>query len=203
METSIELQDSASLHQDTHPPQTASLTTKTPCSGRDFPVKIVAIVRMRHRLGFEAMRASRRTLLLAISIVLPGCAQDAGPNGYSLASTVEGSSVAAAPPAAAAKRANGYVLSAEEKDLDCRRLTGRMKIRIVQMKSLAELPKSSELSRSMHAAHGEVAGGLGASSTGAHLEAEAAQNRAMLEAYNSQLAAKGCKTLDLAAELNP
>jgi hypothetical protein len=150
------------------------------------------------------MRAFRAIALL-LPLALAGCASDASLDGYSLASGAEPASAAAAPGAGTsepAPRAGArYVLSADEKGLDCRRLTGRMKIRIVQMKSLADLPRSSELSRSMHAAHGEIAGGIGASSTGADPAADDARSRAMLEAYNRELAAKGCKTLDLAAEL--
>jgi hypothetical protein len=44
---------------------------------------------------------------------------------------------------------------------------------------------------------------FGASSEGASPDARYAHDRAVLEAYNSQLEAKGCATFDLEAELRP
>lgn len=99
----------------------------------------------------------------------------------------------------ATSRPAGYALSEEEKGLDCRRLTGRMKIRILQIRDYHARAKTSELSRSLQSAQAN----FGASATGSDPDGDYARDRAMLEAYNAQLAAKGCKTLDLAAELKP
>lgn len=98
---------------------------------------------------------------------------------------------------AATTAAGGYALTDEEKGLDCRRLTGRMKIRIIQIRDYHARAKTSELSRTLQAAQTN----FGASATGSDPDGEYARDRAMLEAYNKQLAAKNCATLDLAAEL--
>jgi hypothetical protein len=74
-----------------------------------------------------------------------------------------------------------------------------MKIRILQIRDYHARAKTSELSRSLQSAQAN----FGASATGSDPDGDYARDRAMLEAYNAQLAAKGCKTLDLAAELKP
>lgn len=93
-----------------------------------------------------------------------------------------------------------YVLSDTEKALDCKKLSGRMQLRILQIRDGAERETASGLSRGMQGATTSVLGGTlyGLDPGGQH-----AKDRAMLDAFNRQLAAKGCKTFDLAAELAP
>lgn len=143
------------------------------------------------------MSTFRIALFLSPILALGGCAASAGPGGTALVSG--GSTSVSAETAAPAANSPAYVLSDEEKGIDCKRLTGRMKIRILQIRDDRKRVRSSELSRSLHAAQGQ----FGGSAAGSDPDGDAARDRAMLAAYNGQLAAKGCKTLDLEAELKP
>lgn len=93
----------------------------------------------------------------------------------------------------------GYPLSAEELRYDCKKLTGTMQIRILAIRDEQQRDPSTVLSRALNAA----LGGFSGSTTGADPEGRYAKDVAMLKAYNAQLAAKGCKTYDLKAELVP
>jgi hypothetical protein len=143
---------------------------------------------------------SARILAAALfaACMLSGCAASIDPPGYAIAGDApkaapgSGNSAAPAP-------ASGYQLSEEEKSADCGRLTGRMKIRILALKDGMKRTNTSELSRSLHSATAAV----GASASGSDPYGDDRRDRAMLEAYNQQLAAKGCKTLNLTNELTP
>jgi hypothetical protein len=111
---------------------------------------------------------------------------------------------AMAPAAAAAADSTqpegGYVLSAQELALSCRKLTGRMQVRILQIRDYEQRAKPSPASRLAQQAATSLHGG---SRHDIDPEAEYRRDRAMLEAYNRRLAAKNCKTFDLEAELKP
>ena len=98
------------------------------------------------------------------------------------------------------KQGQPYELSAEEKSLDCKRLTGRMQLRILQTRDTIQRNDSSALGRGMQSAVTPIFGGT---THGVDPAADAARDRAMLEAFNAQLAAKKCPTYDLDAELQP
>lgn len=91
-----------------------------------------------------------------------------------------------------------YQLNAEELALDCRKLTGRMQIRILQVRSYSEKQPTSGLSKGLQSSITPVFGGT---SQGMNPDAQYAVDRAQLEAYNRQLVAKGCKSYDLDAAL--
>ncbi len=91
-----------------------------------------------------------------------------------------------------------YQLNAEELALDCRKLTGRMQIRILQVRSYSEKQPTSGLSKGLQSSITPVFGGTG---QGMNPDAQYAVDRAQLEAYNKQLVAKGCKSYDLDAAL--
>jgi hypothetical protein len=136
--------------------------------------------------------------LAALSLlgVLAGCAASPDPASYSLAS--EGQPPTAGPATQSSAPAPAvYILNEEEKGIDCKRLIGRMKIRIIQIKDYHKRAKTSELSRGLQQAQSQ----FGGSTTGIDPDAEYTRDRAMLDAYNAQLGAKGCPQLDLAAEL--
>lgn len=144
-------------------------------------------------------RILARILAPLLSAGLAACASSLPEPGYSLANGAD-TSVSALPAAQTMAAPSGlYQLSEEEKGLDCRRLTGRMKIRIVQMKDSAARQRTSDISRTLQTAQSQ----FGGSTWGMDPDADAAKDRAMLEAYNAQLQAKGCTALDLAAELAP
>ncbi len=91
-----------------------------------------------------------------------------------------------------------YQLNAEELALDCRKLTGRMQIRILQVRSYSEKQATSLVSKGLQSSIVPVFGGT---SQGSNPDAQYATDRAQLEAYNKQLVAKGCKSYDLDAAL--
>lgn len=93
-----------------------------------------------------------------------------------------------------------YQLSAEELSLDCKKLTGRMQLRILQIRDASIRTGSSNVARS---AHGAALPLFGGTSRGVDPAADAARDRAMLEAMNQRLAGKNCPTFDLETELQP
>jgi hypothetical protein len=94
----------------------------------------------------------------------------------------------------------GSVLSAQELKLSCRKLTGRMQVRILQIRDHDHRASTSAASR---LAQRTATSFYGGPRHGIDPHAEYERDRAMLAAYNRQLAAKGCKTFDLDAELTP
>ncbi len=130
------------------------------------------------------------------SILVYGCAGapvDTKPNLISdMPSAGDSSAVTGAVPSAA------YQLSEAELKYDCKKLTGQMQIRILQMRGYDTHRKASAAARSMQSLATPIWGGT---KEGVDPDGQYARDRAMLEAYNSQLAAKKCRTFDLDAEL--
>lgn len=130
------------------------------------------------------------------SALVCGCASttvDTKPNLVSdLPPPSEGGVVTGALPA------SGYQLSAEELDYDCRKLTGLMQIRILQVRGYDSKKKASAAARGMQSLATPIFGGT---KEGVDPDGQYRKDVAMLEAYNRQLASKRCKTFDLAAEL--
>jgi hypothetical protein len=92
---------------------------------------------------------------------------------------------------------NQYVMADGEKEMDCKRITGSMMITIERLKVRnAEAPTSG-----LAVAASQVAPHTRQSSKGLDREAEYGRDRARLEAYNRHLSAKGCRTVDIEAEL--
>lgn len=98
------------------------------------------------------------------------------------------------------KPGQAYELTTEEQALNCRQLTGRMQLRILQTRDTMQRNDSSALGRGMHAAAVPVFGGT---THGTDPAFDFARDRAILEAYNQQLAGKKCPAYDLEAELRP
>ena len=92
----------------------------------------------------------------------------------------------------------GYQLTEDEQKYDCRKLTGLMQIRILQVRGYDSNKKTSIAARGMQALTTPIFGGT---KEGVDPDAQYRRDVAMLEAYNRQLASKQCKTFDLAAEL--
>ncbi len=123
------------------------------------------------------------TVLIAAAI-LPACAQAPATDTTQFANAVP---LSAGP---------AYALSAEEQDLDCKDLTGRMHVRILQMRGHANKSQPSGISQGIKAVTKTVLGG-----TAAGADEQYAQSRAQLNAYNGLLATKKCATFDLDKEL--
>jgi hypothetical protein len=130
---------------------------------------------------------------IALSLWMAGCAAS-DPTATSALVTP----VAAASSAEASK--TGYVLSAKEQELGCKQLTGRMQIRILEIRDYTERNRTTLAARALQTGTTAVFGG---SQTGVDPDGTYDQDRAMLEAYNQQLLAKGCRTYDLESELTP
>jgi hypothetical protein len=96
--------------------------------------------------------------------------------------------------------AGNYELSKAELELDCRKLTGRMQVRILQIRDFAKREGSSVIARLTQQATTPVFGGT---QHGADPHGQYRRDIAMLYAYNRQLAAKKCPTFDLETELQP
>ena len=94
----------------------------------------------------------------------------------------------------------GYTLTAKELDLDCRTITGRMAVRIVQIRDFQTRTQATSLSRGLQTAAKPVYGGSG---EGSDPYSRYTRDRAQLEAYNQRLAEKNCANFDLDAELAP
>lgn len=93
-----------------------------------------------------------------------------------------------------------YPLTTEELGLDCKRLTGRMKLRILQVRDAETRGGGSKIAQAAQSAAIPVFGGT---SRGADPVADVARDRAYLEALNKQLESKNCATFNLDAELQP
>ena len=88
----------------------------------------------------------------------------------------------------------GYVLSDDDKALDCKKLTGRMQIRILDIRGSETRERTTLASRGLHTAGKMVFGGTNA---GLNTDAQYAKDKAMLEAFNAQLVAKDCKSFKI------
>ena len=133
----------------------------------------------------------RTTAPLLLMLSLAGCA--AAVPGYSPESA---SKVPAQfqPFHGGAMDKNGrYVVSAEERELPCSKLTGSMHVMMSRLKDSANRPRPGATTQAMQAVAKPFVG------QGANLDVdvETKQARARLKAYNELLAEKKCKTLDI------
>ena len=91
-----------------------------------------------------------------------------------------------------------YEMSAAEKAMDCKRLTGSIQIGITRLRD----PLGRQEPSAVSATAQKMASPLfGSSAKTADRQAVYARERAKLDAYNGELGAKGCRTIDIEAEL--
>lgn len=141
------------------------------------------------------MRLRVPTFVLLTCAFAGGCAStstDIKPNLVSDAPAQGGNVVTGAVPSP------GYQLSDEELNYDCRKLTGMMQIRILQIRGYDADKQASMAARNLQSFATPIWGGT---KEGVDPEGQYRRDRAMLEAYNQRLASKQCKTFDIAAEL--
>ena len=91
-----------------------------------------------------------------------------------------------------------YEMASDELAMDCKRLTGSMKITIARLRDAQTRKGGSSIAESAHKTVPLIMGG---STAAADRQASLVRERAKIEAYNRQLAAKNCKTVDIQAEL--
>ena len=101
-------------------------------------------------------------------------------------------------PKAAGGEGAGYTLSTEELGYDCKKLAGRMQVRILDLRGYATREKTTMASRGLHTAGKMVFGGT---NVGLNVDRQHAKDVAMLESFNQQLVAKDCRSYDLSAAL--
>jgi hypothetical protein len=121
---------------------------------------------------------ARVPLLVALIATLPGCAGSTG---------AEPSLAPAGP----------HTLSSEEKALDCRRLTGRMQVRLLSLRGEEYKVQPSSAAKSMQSATSAALG----TDTAKNAAERAANDRPVLEAYNRRLVELGCPSFDIDKEL--
>jgi hypothetical protein len=93
-----------------------------------------------------------------------------------------------------------YQLTPDEQKYDCKKLTGKMQVRILQVRDQRERTLTSSTAQAIQQTVVPV---LGGSPHGANPGDDYKRDRALLEAYNAQLAAKKCPTYNLENELQP
>jgi hypothetical protein len=118
----------------------------------------------------------RRLSLLAVLPLLASCAAVPGYTPPPLEGSREKNKFAKPLESGEVGSEGRYEMSAAERAMDCKRLTGSA---------------AQKLSTPLY----------GGSNKGGDRQAILARERAKLEAYNAELAAKGCKTIDIEAEL--
>lgn len=94
--------------------------------------------------------------------------------------------------------ATGYERTAEEHDYDCKRLTGRLQIRILELRSRLSDVQTSALSRSLNTAG---SGAFGGTHFGLDPKSDRVHDIAQIKAFNDELMAKKCRSFDLAKAL--
>lgn len=98
-----------------------------------------------------------------------------------------------------------HLISDKDRNLDCRRITGRMQVRILQIRDRLE-PTGGSFSgivKSAFAAGNDLLSVQAVNSGDYSLQARTTNDVAILSAYNRLLAEKNCATFDLEAELQP
>lgn len=148
--------------------------------------------------GLETKMASKSALYTAILVVglaAAGCAGTTDPQAADLGPNALGPNGQAAAAAPAV-----YALNDEERALDCKKLTGRMQVRILQARDYEVRNQTSAASQALQKA--VVMAGSNATQ-GLNPSADHAKDRAQIEAYNQRLAELKCKTFNLDDELRP
>ena len=90
-----------------------------------------------------------------------------------------------------------YTLSAEEKALDCRRLTGRVQVRLLALRGEDYKAQPSAAAQSMRSATSAALG----TNTAKNAATRTATDRPVLDAYNARLVELGCPSFDIGKEL--
>lgn len=130
-------------------------------------------------------------LALATAGALSGCA---GAGALSQGSAPELSAIETS---AATNPDPDYKLSPEEAELNCKRLAGKVQIRILEFRSGLKPEESSAIARAIDNANAFAEG----STAGPSVAEVHKKDVAQLYAYNKQLADKNCKSFDIAKAL--
>jgi hypothetical protein len=140
----------------------------------------------------------RRIAALSLALIAGACAQ-AMP-GYTPPSAKLDKIKAMTPTGGGFDTAGTYSLTDQERQLDCKKLSGSITIKIIQMRDAGNRVKPSAIAAKAQSTVQPIVGGT---AYGHDIAADLKRDRARLEALNAQLAAKKCATFDLDAELKP
>ena len=97
-----------------------------------------------------------------------------------------------------------YVFSQSEQKLDCKKLNGRIQVRVMQLRAeLADKTQPTGAAQALQQATNPALRLMygGASGYGTDRASQLRRDRAVLESYNQHLAARNCATYDLDAAL--
>lgn len=134
-----------------------------------------------------------KTRLIAAFIAAMSAALSACASQQSLGSPPE---TGALQPASADKTPS--LVTANDRDADCKTLRGRMQVSILDLNAKTSTPKTTGLSRAMQSSVSSV---LGGPKTGVNPDGDIERQRARLHALNQLLKEQDCKTFDLDKEL--
>lgn len=140
----------------------------------------------------------RHVAALTLAVSVAACA--AAMPGYQPPDPKSERIKAAAPKGGGFDASGVYNLTDQEQELDCKRLSGSIAVKIIQMRDSHNRANPSALASGARAAARPIVGG---SVYGQDVAADLRRDRARLEALNSQLVAKKCPAFDLDAELKP
>jgi hypothetical protein len=92
----------------------------------------------------------------------------------------------------------GYQAPADDKKLNCKQLSGRVQVLILQLRGYGDRKQASGLARGLQSAFSAT---VGTTATGADPAGEHAADLKRLQDYNQRLVASGCNSYDLDYEL--
>jgi len=90
------------------------------------------------------------------------------------------------------------LVSADERAFNCKRLSGIVQVKILQLRGQAQRPQPSGLAAAAHKAIGPM---IGSQASGSDPTREGARERARVAALNALLVEKKCRSYDVEAEL--
>jgi hypothetical protein len=94
--------------------------------------------------------------------------------------------------------AEDYQMTEADMKLSCKQLSGRIQVRLLQIRDYGEQQHASLFSRSLQSAFSNT---VGTSSKGMDPDGQYSSDLQKIVAYNRRLAEKGCKSYDLDKEL--
>jgi hypothetical protein len=136
---------------------------------------------------------------VGLALAVAGCA--AAMPGYIPPDSRSDKIRALAPKGGGFDEAGTYSLTEQEQKLDCKQLTGSVRIKILQLRETGARKAPSAVAAQAQQITRDVK--YGGSSYGIDLARDRREDLARLETLNRQLAAKNCKSFDLEAQLRP
>ncbi len=141
---------------------------------------------------------ARTVSLLGIGLLTHACA--AALPGYTPPSPKLDRIIALQPKGGGFNEDGSYYLTDQEQKLDCKQLTGSIKVKILQIREAGGRVAPTAAASVAQQAARPIKGGT---TYAVDLQDDAVKDRARLVRLNQELAAKGCKSYNLETELKP